>query len=61
MTNPWIDQYLQTCVRIYGQTIQSGKGGVPKLIFGSQWVIPQPYNADDLIMILQNSLAVPKP
>jgi hypothetical protein len=46
---------------IYGQTIQSGKGGVPKLIFGSYWVIPQRGNAVDFVMILQKSLAVPKP
>jgi uncharacterized membrane protein/protein-disulfide isomerase len=60
-SDPWIGRYMQTCIRIYGQTIQSGKGGVPKLIFGSHWVIPEPYNADDLVMILQKSLAVPKP
>ncbi len=60
-SDPWIAQYIQTSVRIYGQTIQNGKGGVPKLVFGSHWVIPQPINTDDLIMILQNSLEVPKP
>jgi len=52
---------MQKCIQIYGQTIQNGKGGVPKMIFGSRWVIPELYNADDLIMILQNSLAMPKP
>lgn len=60
-SSPWIMQYLGTCVQIYGQTIQSGKGGVPKLIFGSRWVIPEPDNADELITILQKSLTVPKP
>jgi uncharacterized membrane protein len=60
-SDPWIEQYMQTCIRIYGQTMQSGKGGIPKLIFSSHWVIPEPYNADDLVMILQKSLAVPKP
>ena len=61
LNNPWLKQYMQTCIRIYGQTIQSGNGGVPKLIFNSRWVIPEPNNADDLVMILQKSLAVPKP
>jgi uncharacterized membrane protein/protein-disulfide isomerase len=61
LSDPWIGQYIKTCVRIYGQTIQNGKGGVPKLIYGSHWVIPEPYNADDLVMILQKSLAVPRP
>jgi uncharacterized membrane protein len=60
-SDPWIEQYMQTCIQIYSRTIQSGKGGVPKLIFGSHWVIPEPYNADDLVMILQQSLAVPRP
>jgi uncharacterized membrane protein/protein-disulfide isomerase len=59
--SPWIEQYLETCVQIYGQTIQTGKGGVPKMIFGSHWVIPQPGNTDDLMIILQKSLSLPKP
>jgi uncharacterized membrane protein len=58
-SNPWIDHYLQTSVGIYGKTVQSG--GVPKLVFGSRWVIAEPYSADDLVMILRNSLAVPTP
>jgi len=61
MSDPWIGQYLKTCVEIYGKTIQNGKGGIPKLIFGSRWVIPETYEADDLMMILQNSLDLPKP
>lgn len=56
--NPWIDQYLEISVEIYGKTIQSGKGGVPKMVFGSRWVIPEPYNADDLEAILQDSLGI---
>jgi len=59
--DPWIDGYLQTSIQVYGQTIQSGHGGVPKLVFGSRWVIPEPYSADDLVSILQDSLAVPVP
>ena len=59
-TDPWIGRYIQTSIRIYGQTIQGGNGGVPKLIFGSRWVIPEPHNTDDLAMILQRSLGVPK-
>ena len=58
-TDPWIEKYLQTCTQIYGKTIQNGRGGIPKLIFGPRWVIPEPYNANDLFMILQESLAVP--
>ena len=59
ISNPWIGHYLKISTQIYGQTIQGGRGGIPKMIFGSQWVIPEVYNANDLFMILQKSLAVP--
>ena len=59
--DPWIGMYLQTTTRIYGQTMQNGMGGIPKLIYGSRWVIPQPNSSDELVKILQNSLAVPGP
>jgi hypothetical protein len=56
--DPWIDRYLQTCVRIYGDT---GSNPVPKLVFGSRWVTPKPNGPDDLVSILHDSLAVPTP
>lgn len=59
--DPWIDRYLQTSIRIYGATIPSGNNAVPKLVFGSRWVIPEPVDGDDLVWILQDSLAVPGP
>ncbi len=61
LTDPWINEYIQTCIRIYGKTLQGGQTGVPKLIFGSRWVFPEPYNANDFITMLQNNLLVPKP
>jgi len=58
--DPWIGRYLQTSIRIYGDTLRSGNA-VPKLVFGSRWVIPEPYDADGLVLILHSSLAVPRP
>jgi uncharacterized membrane protein/protein-disulfide isomerase len=58
--DPWIDRYVQTSIGIYGGTLQGGNA-VPKLVFGPRWVIPEPYDADDLILILHDSLAVPRP
>ena len=59
--DPWIDEYLKTSVDIYGKTTQNGKGGVPKLVYESRWVIPEPYSPDDLVKILQESLNIPLP
>ncbi|MGB8490735.1 MAG: vitamin K epoxide reductase family protein [Bacteroidales bacterium] len=61
ISDPWIGEYLQASTQIYGQTLQAGRGGIPKLIFGPHWVIPEPDNAEDLLMILQKSLSVPAP
>ncbi|HEY5508889.1 MAG TPA: vitamin K epoxide reductase family protein [Paludibacter sp.] len=61
MSDKRVENYLQTSVEIYGKTIQNGKGGVPKLVFGSRWVIPETSSTDDLISILQKSLGLPKP
>ena len=58
---PWINRYLENSIRIYGDTIQNGNGAIPKLVFGSRWVIPEPNDAHDLVLILQNSLVLPKP
>jgi uncharacterized membrane protein/protein-disulfide isomerase len=61
LSDPWIGRYLQTSIQIYGHTIQGGSTAVPKLVFGSRWVIPKPDGAADLVLILHNSLAVPAP
>src|SRR5262249_47009108 len=56
--NPWIEQYLKRSVQIYGN---AGSNAIPKLVFGSRWVTPQLNNADDLLLIVQDGLGVPKP
>lgn len=58
LAGPWIDRYLQTSIRAYGDT---GSNAIPKLVFGSRWVTPKPNGPDDLVSILQDSLGVPRP
>lgn len=60
-SDPWIEEYLQTCTQWYGQTVRNGRGGVPKIIFGARWVIPEPKDVEELITILQKTLGVPEP
>ncbi|MCU0455877.1 MAG: hypothetical protein MUE74_06200, partial [Bacteroidales bacterium] len=56
ISDPLVSRYIETAVQIYGQTLRNGKGGIPKLIYGPRWIIPEVYNADDLAAILQKSL-----
>ena len=63
LADPRIDRYMHTSIQIYGDTIlpdQSG-GAVPKLVFGTRWVTPEPDNADDFVAILHASLGLPRP
>jgi uncharacterized membrane protein len=60
-SDPWIEQYMQTSIRIYGITTQGGNTAVPKLVYGSRWVVPQPNAADDLVLMMRDSLTLPAP
>jgi uncharacterized membrane protein len=62
-SNPWIDQFLQTSVQIYGDTIRPKEGGaaVPKLVYGPRWVTPEPRDTNDFVSILHDTLAIPRP
>jgi uncharacterized membrane protein len=61
--DPRIDELMQTSIRVYGDSIDRDQNGnaVPKLVFGSRWVTPEPNNVDDLVKILNDSLSVPRP
>jgi uncharacterized membrane protein len=61
--DPWVNQFLQTSVQLYGATLRSDHNGsaIPKLVFGQRWVTPEPNDANDLLSILQTTLALPKP
>lgn len=61
LSDKWIGEYLETSVDIFGKTMQNGKGGIPRLVFGNKWVIPETDNAEDLINILTTSFGLPKP
>ena len=55
LSDPWVGRHLQMSVQVFGS---AGGGAVPKLVYGSRWVLPQPNDADDLVSILQESLMV---
>ena len=61
--DPWVDQFMHTSTQLFGDTINPDQSGnaVPKLVFGSRWITPQPADAEDLISTLQASLAIPPP
>jgi uncharacterized membrane protein len=61
LTDRWIDDYAQLCLTLFGKTLQKGQGGIPRLIYRDQWVIPETENGEDFLHLLQTSLQVPTP
>ncbi len=63
LADPWVGRFLQASVRIYGNTVGPHESGnaVPKLVFGTRWITPEPADTEDFISILQEGLGVPKP
>ncbi|MGE4568479.1 MAG: vitamin K epoxide reductase family protein [Bacteroidales bacterium] len=57
--NQSVSLYLEQSVNLFGKTLMQGKGAIPRLIYGSRWVTPNPSDAADLARILQESLALP--
>ena len=53
---------MQTTTRIYGNTMNGTNGSaVPKLAYGEKWVTPEPEDVDDLMLVLHDSLKLPRP
>lgn len=56
LTDPRIDAYLRKVEELFGRTSSSGKGGVPRLIRGQRWLVPETDDADELIELIRTEL-----
>ena len=56
--DPWIDRHLQASIQRFADT---GGNAIPKLLFGSRWVIPAAQDAEGMMLLLQDILGVPRP
>lgn len=49
----WVTLYLAQTLEIFARTSMSGKGGIPRLVYGDSWVIPEVDTAEDLTEIVE--------
>ncbi len=54
--NPRIDAYLRKVEELFGRTSSSQKSGVPRLIRGQHWLVPETDQADELLELIRLSL-----
>ncbi len=54
--DPRIDAYLRKTEELFGRTSNAAKSGVPRLIHGQNWLVPETDQADELLELIRLSL-----
>ena len=54
--DPRIDAYLRKVEELFGRTSSAEKSGVPRLIRGQNWLVPETDQADELLELIRLSL-----
>jgi protein-disulfide isomerase len=54
--DPRIDAYLRKAEELFGRTSNAEKSGVPRLIHGQKWLVPETDQADELLELIRLSL-----
>ena len=54
--DPRIDAYLRKVEELFGRTSNADKSGVPRLIRGQKWLVPETDQADELLELIRLSL-----
>ena len=56
LADPRIDPYLKKVEELFGRTSHAEKSGIPRLIHGQNWLVPETDQADKLLELIRLSL-----
>ena len=56
LADPRIDATLRRAEELFGRTSTSEKSGVPRLIAGQRWLVPETTDADELLELIRTEL-----
>lgn len=56
VADPRIDAYLRKAEELFGRTSNAEKSGVPRLIHGQNWLVPETDDADALFALIRSEL-----
>lgn len=54
LNDNWVLQYLSASLEIFARTTMNEKGGIPRLIYGDSWALPEVDDAESLTEIVEN-------
>lgn len=52
----WVREYLSGSFELFGRTTSEGKSGIPRLVLGKSWVIPETDDLEGLVSIIESLL-----
>ncbi|MBR5076403.1 MAG: thioredoxin domain-containing protein [Bacteroidales bacterium] len=56
VADPRIDTYLRKVEELFGRTSNAQTSGVPRLVHGQNWLVPETEKADELVELIRLSL-----
>ena len=56
VSDPRIDAYIRKVEELFGRTSNAEKSGVPRLIHGQKWLVPETDQADELLELIRLSI-----
>ena len=56
LQDAWIDNYTKTVNELFGRTSSNGRAAVPRLLYGSNWRIPEADDATGLASLIKTLL-----
>lgn len=52
--DPWVKQYMSMTLELFARTSVNGQGGIPRMVFGDKWLIPETDDPDDLVRLVES-------
>ena len=56
VNDPWIDNYLNTVLQLFGRTSVNGRAAVPRLIYHNDWLIPEADTPESMTLLIESLL-----
>jgi len=56
LADPRIDAFLRKSEELFGRTSSQNSGGVPRLIAGQRWLVPETDDAEELLELIRTEL-----
>ena len=56
LADPWIDSYLSLIFEMFGRTTSEGHSGIPRLISGQKWLVPEAESSEELRRLIEEMI-----